>query len=247
MKFNKRSDVFVEHDPFFKDEIWRVVSIILTFKSTKRAPTNPCPFDSLQIKQATKPELPGVAIWRRARSPSFEGHSVPSISVCYVSGCHGLPLCSLKFWTTFTKVLQHSNSALEPHGCMNRAAVVQAASCLGSSGFQGRKPITNRAVSNEGTRTGAIWDAASLDSIPKVTTGCTCCRLSPTASFRLMVSPSPQYVSKQLGMKNLGLFYLRLPICVFVEIKPRLSPSPSFGNMILVDAHVFAGYTIPNK
>ena len=38
MKFNKRSDVFVEHDPFFKDETWRVVSIILTFKSTKRAP-----------------------------------------------------------------------------------------------------------------------------------------------------------------------------------------------------------------
>lgn len=139
MKFNKRSDVFVDHDPFFKDEIWRVVSIILTFKSTKRAPTNPCPFDSLQIKQATKPELPGVGIWRRARSPSFEGHSVASISVCYVSGCHGLPLCSLKFWTTFTTVLQHSNSALEPHGCMNRAAVVQAASCLGSSGFQGRK------------------------------------------------------------------------------------------------------------
>lgn len=72
------------------------------------------------------------------------------------------------------------------------------------------KPITNRAVSNGGTRTGAIWDAASLDSIPKVTTGCTCCRLSPTASFRLMASPSPQYVSNQLGMKNLGLFYLRL-------------------------------------
>ena len=43
-------------------------------------------------------------------------------------------------WTIFTKVLQHSNSALEPHGCMNRAAVVQAASCLGSSGFQD-KPI----------------------------------------------------------------------------------------------------------
>lgn len=64
-------------------------------------------------------------------SPSFEGHSVASISVCYVSGCHGLPLCSLKFWTTFTKVLQHSNSALEPHGCMNRAAVVQAASAWG--------------------------------------------------------------------------------------------------------------------
>lgn len=144
-------------------------------------------------------------------------------------------------WTTFTKVLQHSNSAFEPHGCMNRAAVVQAASCLGSSGFQGRKPITNRAVSNEGTRTGAIWDAASLDSIPKVTTGCTCCRLSPAASFRLMASQSPRYASNQLGMKNLGLFYLRLPICVFVEIKPRLSPSPSFGNMILVDTHVFAG------